>query len=179
MTLNFEDLTTPESIDQHVASFCRSLSTENAIYIDVEPELWCKQSNCEMNVDKYIEQNRGEKVIGHKIWYIKRKYIEAERHVVYRKDVVYKDLTFNTDGETIILFVPDSKKITYDEKPLKTRMGLTQRAKLLAKQHDLQETSFRQMSQEDSWNAMPSYEDWLKGTRMPNLIAVPAKPDIR
>ena len=54
MTLNFEDLTTPESIDQHVASFCRSLSTENAIYIDVKPELWCKQSNCEMNVDKYI-----------------------------------------------------------------------------------------------------------------------------
>lgn len=115
MTFNFENLTTPESIDQYVASFCRSLSTENPVFIDVKPELWCKQSNCEMNVDKYIDQNGGGKVIGYKIWYIKREYIEAERHVVYIKDGVYRDLTFNTDGETLILFVPDSKKITYDE----------------------------------------------------------------
>jgi len=179
MTFNFENLTTPESIDQHVASFCRTLSSEPPVYIDVEPELWCKQSNCEMNVDKYIEQNSGEKIIGYKIWYIKRKYIEAERHVVYRKDDVYKDLTFNTDGESIILFVPDSEKITYDEKPLKTRMGLTQKTRHLAKQYDLLETGIRQMSQEDSWNIMPSYEDWLKGTRMANLIPVPAKPDNR
>lgn len=179
MTFNFEDLTTPESIDQHVASFCRSLSTEYPVYIDVKPELWCKQSNCEMNVDKYIEQNGGEKVIGYKIWYIKRKYIEAERHVVYRKDGEYRDLTFNTDGETLILFVPDSKKIAYDEKPLKTRMGLTQKTRLLVKQVDFQETGIRQMSQEDSWNTMPSYEDWLKGARMSNLIPVAAKPDIR
>jgi len=179
MTFDFKNLITPESIDQYVASFCRSLSTENPVYIDVKPELWCKQSNCEMNVDKYIEQNGGEKVIGYKIWYIKRKYIEAERHVVYRKDGEYRDLTFNTDGEDLILFVPDSKKIAYDEKPLKTRMGLTQKTRLLAKQFDFKETGIRQMSQDDSWNAMPSYEDWLKGIRMPNLIPVPYKPDIR
>ncbi|WP_162286890.1 hypothetical protein [Pantoea stewartii] len=179
MTFNFGNLTTPENIDQYVASFCRSLSTENPVFIDVKPELWCKQSNCEMNVDKYIEQNGGEKVFGYKIWYIERKYIEAERHAVYRKDGVYRDVTFNTDGETIILFVPDSKKITYDEKPLKTRHGLTQKTRLLAKQLDLQETGIQQMSQEDSWNTMPSYEDWLKGTRMPNLIPVAVKPGIR
>lgn len=179
MIFNAENLTTPENIDQNVASFCRSLSSETPVYIDVEPELWCKQSNCEMNVDKYIEQNGGEKVIGYKIWYIKRKYIEAERHVVYRKDGVYRDLTFNTDGEIKILFVPDNMKITYDEKPLKTRKGLTQKTRLLAKQLDLQEIGILQMSQEESWNKMPSYEEWLKGTRMPNLIPVPAKPGIR
>lgn len=179
MKFDLANLTTPEIIDQHVASFCRALSTETPIYIDVEPELWCKQSNCEMNVDKYIEQNDGEKIIGYKIWYVKRKYIEAERHVVYRKDGVYRDLTFNTDGETKILFVPDNKKIIYDGKPLKIRSGLTQKTRLLAKQLDLQQIGILQMSQEESWNKMPSYEEWLKGIRMPNLIPVAAKPSIR
>ncbi|MEL4410626.1 hypothetical protein [Shewanella algae] len=173
MILDPGNLTTPEQIDQNVASFCRSLSSGVPIYIDVKPELWCKQSNCEMNVDKFIEQHGGEKVIGYKIWYTKRKYIEAERHVVYRKDGEYIDLTFNTDGENKILFVPDAKELTYDEKPLKVRRGLTQKSRLIAKELDERDTHVQQMSQEDSWNMMPSYEEWLKGKRMPNMFQVP------
>lgn len=63
MILKTENLTTPEQIDQNVASFFRTLSTEAPIYIDVRPEPWCKQSNCEMNVDKFIELHGGDKML--------------------------------------------------------------------------------------------------------------------
>lgn len=98
MNFNGKDLTTPEKVDKHVASFCRRLSQKDPIFVNVEPELWCKQSNCEMNVDKFITEHGGDKVIGYKIWYLRGKFIEAERHVIYCQDGQYKDLTFNTDG---------------------------------------------------------------------------------
>lgn len=173
MILKPENLTTPEKIDKNVSSFCRTLSTEAPIYIDVRPEPWSKQSNCEMNVDKFIELHGGDKIIGYKIWYTKRKYIEAERHVVYKKESEFIDLTFNTDGERKILFIPDDKKLTYDERPLKLRRGLTQKARILAKKLDERDANILQMTQEDSWNTMPSFEEWLKGKRMPNMIPVP------
>ncbi|MFP1916009.1 hypothetical protein ACLEEZ_10710 [Lonsdalea quercina] len=173
MTLDIKQLTTPEEIDQHVASFCRTLSTENPVFIDVKPELWCKQSNCEMNVDKFIELQEGEKVIGYKIWYIKRKYIEAERHVVYRNNGQFRDLTFNRDGETKVLFIPDNGKFTYEDKPLIIRCGLTQGARIFAKECDKQYIHRQQLSPDDSWNRMISYEEWLSGKRMPDSFFMP------
>ncbi|RAT10781.1 MULTISPECIES: hypothetical protein [Lonsdalea] len=173
MIFNSKTLTTPESINQYVASFCRSLSAEDPVYIDVEPELWCKQSNCEMNVDKFIAQHGGEKIIGYKIWYIKRKFIEAERHIVYRKDGKFRDLTFNEDGEDKVLFVHDNKELSYNEKPLKIRIGLTQRARIFVKKKEEQDVYTQQLSQDDSWNIMITYEEWLAGKRKSNKFFVP------
>lgn len=51
---------------------------------------------------------------------------------------------------------------------MKIRNGITQKARHFAKQLDLQETNIVQMSIEESWDAMPSYQDWLDGQRMPN-----------
>jgi hypothetical protein len=60
-----------------------------------------------MNVDKLIEGRGGEKVLGYKIWYLPKSYIEAERHVVHKLGDVFRDPTFNADGEDRILFVAD------------------------------------------------------------------------
>tara|TARA_B100000446_G_scaffold169466_1_gene175187 strand:+ start:27343 stop:27774 length:432 start_codon:yes stop_codon:yes gene_type:complete len=139
--------------------------------VDVLSEPWCRQSCCEINVDKYIEEHGGDKIIGYKVWYLRNKFIEAERHVIYKSGDSYRDLTFNTDGEEIILFVPDSNPSQgYDDRPLKIRKGITQKARYLVKAMELQDASTVQMSNEESWNTMPTYEDWLKGKRVPNLI---------
>ena len=170
MQLDGKNLTTPESIDQKVASFCRSLSRVKPLYVEVRPEPWCRQSCCEMNVDRLIERDGGGKVIGYKIWYMKGKYIEAERHVVLKKDGVLIDPTFNTDGEEKILFLPDTNiSKGYEDRAMKVRKGFTQKARLLAKRLDDADKNVIRMSNEKSWERMLSYEDWLAGKRMPNM----------
>jgi hypothetical protein len=170
MQLDGSSLTTPETIDQKVASFCRRLSSAAPIFIEVTPESWCRQSCCEMNVEKLIEQQGGEKVIGYKIWYKKNKYIEAERHVIYKNESEYRDLTFNTDGETRILFVPDSDTSKdYEGRPMKIREGFSQRSRMLAKQLDERDKHAVRMSNEESWEKMLTFEKWQAGDRMPNM----------
>lgn len=171
MQLDPKSLTTPSKVDQKVFSFCRKLSTAAPVFIEVTPEMWCRQSCCEMNVDELIKQIGGRKIFGYKIWYMKNKYIEAERHAVHESEGVYRDPTFNTDGEEKILFVRDSDETKdYDDRPLKIREGFTQRARLLAKQANERDKGVVNLSAEDSWNVMPSYEDWLAGTRKPNML---------
>lgn len=63
MQLDGNILTTPESIDQKVGSFCRSLSNETPVYVEVRPKPWCRQSCCEMNVGRLIEEDGGKKVL--------------------------------------------------------------------------------------------------------------------
>lgn len=170
MQLDGTSLTTPEAIDQKVASFCRKLSNAAPVFVDVKPENWCRQSCCEMNVEKLIEQSGGKKVIGYKIWYKKNKYIEAERHVIYEYGDALRDLTFNTDGETKILFVPDSHMTKgYEDRPMKIREGYSQRARILARQMDERDKRTVRMSNDESWQTMLTYEDWLAGERMPNM----------
>lgn len=168
--MNLEGLTTPEKMDQKVASFCRRLSARSPTYVKVEPELWCRQSTCEMNVQKLVEQIGGIKITGYKIWYLKNKYIEAERHVVHECDGSLRDPTFNTDGETVILFVPDQDPATlYDDRPMKIREGFTQRARQFVRMKNEEEKFAVRLSNEESWNRMLTYEDWLKGERMANM----------
>lgn len=176
MQLDGNTLTTPESIDQKVGSFCRSLSSETPVYVEVRPKPWCRQSCCEMNVDRLIEEDGGEKVIGYKIWYTKGKYIEAERHVVWKKDGALIDPTFNTDGEEKVLFLPDANAAKgYEDRPIKVRKGFTQKARLLVKQLDENDRNVVRMSNEESWERMLSYEDWLAGNRMPNMWREPSR----
>ena len=164
-------MTTPDSIDQRVQSFCRRLSCKTPIFMDVEPELWCRQSCCEMNVDKVIDEKGGTKVFGYKIWYIKRKYIEAERHAVWLNNGEFSDPTFNVDGESKVLFVEDDSSYkTFDDRPLKIRKGFTQRARQFAHITEQQDEFSSRMSEEESWRTMPSYQDWLNGVRKPNLM---------
>ena len=173
--MQLEGLTTPERIDQKVVSFCRRISNQNPFHVKVEPELWSRQSTCEMNVQKLIEQTGGSKVIGYKIWYLNNKYIEAERHVIHFLDGVYRDPTFNTDGEMTIFFVPDkSPETTYNARPMKIREGFTQRARQFATIKDQEDKMAIRLSNEDSWNRMLTYERWLAGERMANMWFAPA-----
>ncbi|MCA6215076.1 hypothetical protein KGA65_00855 [Ideonella sp. B7] len=124
-----------------------------------------------MNVDQLIQTGGGEKLFGYKIWYVKDKFIEAERHVVHKSDDVMRDPTFNADGESKILFVPDAdQSVGYEGRPLKIRHGISLTGKRFAEQANATDQFIHRMSDEESWANMPTYEDWLSGNRMPSII---------
>lgn len=171
--MELNGLTTPVQIDTKVRDFCKSISRVMPIFIDVTPEPWCRQSCCEMNVEKLIEDIGGEKIFGYKIWYLQKSYIEAERHVVHKIDGVFRDPTFNTDGEDRILFVADDdQEIGYWGRPMKIRRGFTNQARRFVETSNAFEASGRiqQMDNEQSWQRMITYADWLSGKRQSNLL---------
>jgi hypothetical protein len=119
-------------------------------------------------------------ICGYKIWYHKPRYIEAERHAIWEKDGNYRDLTFNPDAEDRILFLPDSLEKQSGMKLNKHRIrwGKDGRTRQLI---EVQESSERsrpipQVSDEEAWNTMLTYEAWQKGQRMSNIIRKPLHP---
>jgi len=128
-----------------------------------------------MNVEKLIDIIGGEKFVGYKVWYVKDKYIEAERHVIHKSAESLRDPTFNTDGEQTILFIPDhDQSCGYEGRALKVRQGLSLAGKRFAAQANATDHLIQRMSDEESWNTMLSYEAWHAGSRMSNLIVRPA-----
>lgn len=172
---NPQKLTTPETIEKSIINFCLKINPRvKPTFLDVKPELWCRQSCCDLNVQNYINENGGEILCGYKIWYNKPTYIEAERHAVWSKEHQLIDLTFNGDGEDKIVFVPDvqSKCMNLEDNLNKIRRGINYNTTIvikameyLEKRHEIQ-----QMSDEESWKTMLTYKDWLAGKRMDSLI---------
>lgn len=170
-------LTTPKNIDQNITEFCKKHCGNVPFYINVKPELWSRQSCCDLNVKEYIKHNGGEIICGFKIWYNEPHYIEAERHAVWLKDGEYLDVTFNADGEDKILFVVDKPEFTksLDSNDVKFRWGGTQRVKNIIMIQELaeQRSNFIKMSDEECWDTMLTYEQWLNGKRMSSINPMP------
>lgn len=101
--------TTPRHIDPAVKSFCKSINPKiDPFILATTPEDWSRADCCHLNVQHYIRLNGETMVCGYRIWYLEKCYIEAERHAVWRSDYgSYRDVSFNVDGETSIVFVPD------------------------------------------------------------------------
>lgn len=168
----FSGITTPVSINDQVQQFARSLSTASPIFLDCKPEAWSRQSCCETNVVRYIEDRGGRMLCGYRLWYNDPLYIEGERHAVWTDGDEIRDVSFVDTGETRILFVPDEK--AFDEAPLKVRFAFSEADKPVLARWEavMRVVPIQRMSPEDSWNSMPTYEQWQAGRRMPNLISV-------
>ena len=168
-----EKLTTPKKINDDITRFCNEISSAEPIFIDVTPELWSRQSCCDMNVKKYIEEHGGQIVCGYKIWYHEPNYIEGERHAVWYKGGQYRDISFNADGEEVVLFLPDiiEKQAELNQNADKIRWGKTSKVKELIEIQEINESMtpiFRQ-SNEQAWATMITYDDWCKGKRMDTI----------
>lgn len=166
-------LTVPKSINHDIKIFCKTISDFDPFFIHIEPEPWSRQSCCDLNIQEYIKMNDGKIICGYKIWYNKPNYMEAERHAIWFKDGIYKDISFNAEGEENILFIPDvpEKQNTLEENKSRIRWGKDSRTKQLIKEQDNMEKMMpmKQMSNEESWNTMLTYEQWQKGQRMSNI----------
>lgn len=167
-------LTVPNRVNEDVASFCNSISDAEPFFIEVEPEPWSRQSSCNLNIREYIRLHGGTMICGYKIWYHEPTYMEAERHAVWFKDGEYKDISFNADGERIVLFLPDraEKQGELGLNRAKFRWAKDARTKQLIEFVEVNERSIptQQMDDDTAWKVMLTYEDWLKGKRMPSLI---------
>lgn len=174
---NPSKLTTPTSITESILRFCSKISDISPFFIDVTPEPWSRQSCCDLNVAEYIRIHGGQIVCGYRIWSHPPMYIEGERHALWFKDGVYKDISFNPDGETRVLFVPDTidKQDTLEQNKDRIRWGQDQKTKQLINFQEEAEglRPIHKMSNEQAWNTMLTYESWQNGQRMPNLIHQP------
>ena len=167
-------LTTPKEINSDIKSFCKLISNFEPFFIKVEPESWSRQSCCDLNVYEYIRLNGGNIICGYKIWYNHPLYIEAERHAVWFKEGVYKDISFNADGENTILFIPDilDKQNVLEDNKTKIRWGKDAKTiQLIKAQNDFEKIiPIEKMSNEKSWNTMLTYEKWMEGQRMSSIL---------
>jgi len=169
-------LTTPREINKDILDFCATISDCAPVFVESRPELWSRQACCEQNVHEYIRLHGGEIVCGYRIWYHEPNYIEAERHAIWRSGEEVRDVTFGADGEARFLFIADtiSRQSRLDDNVLRIRWSKNHQTKRLVKiQEELEShMTVKRMSDDESWNTMPSYEEWLAGKRMPSLLPI-------
>jgi len=167
-------LTTPKTINNDISTFCKKISDYDPVFIDVTPESWSRQSCCDLNVKKYIEENGGSIVCGYKIWYHDPIYIEAERHAVWFFNDKYKDVSFNADGEDTILFIPDTleNQSELDVNKAKIRWGKDSKTLKLIDFQQQNESfmSVERMSDKVAWDTMLTFEQWDNGQRMASIL---------
>jgi len=173
----FDPLTTPDELNEQVLTFAAELGVGAPIYLECQPELWSRQSMCNVNVEKFIETHGGEMLCGYRVWYTHPIYIEAERHAVWIKDNTIRDVSFADTGETRTLFFPDadphvSPRKSFDDAPKKIRRAFSVTHQRALKFHEEWESSriIREMAVEQAWANMLTYEQWLAGRRMRNLL---------
>lgn len=165
----FNNLTTPSSIDKNVVQFAKMVSDQEPMYLKCEPEPWSKQSCCDMNVEKYMEQHGGKMLCGYRVWYNAPDYIEGERHAVWTDGSAIRDVSFCDSGEQTIVFVPDGHG--FGDVPGKVRHTFVEsRQAALAEFHKIEQAMIRSTSPEQAWEMMPSYEQWQAGSRSSNLF---------
>ena len=102
--------TTPTIFTPKIKEYCKCISDALPVYVDVHPAPGMKCDNCFPNVSSLVEQIGGKQVNGWAVWQFANVYIYFEAHAVWQNDVdCLIDPTPHTDGETRILFLPDSK----------------------------------------------------------------------
>ena len=102
--------TTPTVLTPKIKEYCKCISDATPVYVDVHPALGMNFNNCFPNVSSLVEQIGGKQVNGWAVWQFANVYIYFEAHAVWQKDTdCLIDPTPHTDGETRILFLPDSK----------------------------------------------------------------------
>lgn len=160
-----DGLTTPASIDERVLQFASQLSHQPPQVLACEPELWSRESCCDLNVQKYMEEHGGSMLCGYRIWYTAPRYIEGERHAVWTDGVTIRDVSFSVSGETQTVFVPDD--LGFDAAPEKVRHVFEEgdKAALVAyeKMADTMSQFMPKPSASQSWRQARTYETWLAG----------------
>ncbi|WP_311754779.1 hypothetical protein [Proteus terrae] len=101
---------TPKKINGSVRFLIRSLGLKTtAMYLPLTNVPNTRAGYCFNNCEVYVKENDGDAVYGWMIWEDRKKgFIEAEFHVVVKKDGQYLDITPRYNHEEKILFVEDN-----------------------------------------------------------------------
>ena len=112
---------TPKEINEKVKQFCKEISTETMpVYIDVVPYAKGVAGKCFQNVNSYIEEHGGKRIVGWNICRCKNIFLQAESHaIVETEDKKWIDVSPH-DGCTEILFLKD-ETVQGLEHPVKSK----------------------------------------------------------
>ena len=108
-------VTTPHIITPEIRELCRSISEYEPIFVPVIVDPKSLINECFYNVDAYVAEHGGQRILGRSIWQRANVLIEAEAHAVWKSplgDMV--DVTPHSNNETSILFLIDPQMI-YDD----------------------------------------------------------------
>ena len=126
--------TTPTIITPKIKEYCKDISDVTPLYVYVHPAPGMEFNNCFPNVSSLVKQIGGKQVNGWAIWQFANVYIYFEAHAVWQNDVgCLIDPTPHIDGESRILFLPDSKVKYQGQKIPGIRKPLTESS--LAKEY--------------------------------------------
>ncbi|CDH03899.1 hypothetical protein [Xenorhabdus bovienii] len=103
---------TPKKINGSVRFLVRSLGLKTTpIYFSLTQIPNTRAGYCFNNCEDYIKENGGDAIYGWMIWEDRKKgFIEAEFHVVIKKENQYLDITPRYNYEDKILFVEDNTR---------------------------------------------------------------------
>lgn len=105
--------TTPSKLTDQIVAFCREIDpTAEPEYIDVTPSPNGMVKECFETTDAHVAVNGGTVQHGWIIWETPGILLDAEFHAVWcDSNGQLIDVTPKEDGETRILFLPDSKRV--------------------------------------------------------------------
>jgi hypothetical protein len=104
--------TTPRRISPVIVRLCAALDpTQTPRYVPVRPDPDAKVQDCFFNVRTSVERRGGRLQFGWTIWEWPSTLVEGEFHAVWvSPDGMWVDVSPKPDGESRILFLPDSKR---------------------------------------------------------------------
>lgn len=100
--------TTPKTITEPIRQFCRELSTEEPVVLDVRRDAFADQGRCYINASEVAQRLGGKVVFGWLVWELAGVYVTAEHHAVAEIDGTMIDVTPPFAGEQKVVFVPDA-----------------------------------------------------------------------
>ncbi|MEA3213293.1 MAG: hypothetical protein QOE70_6350 [Chthoniobacter sp.] len=107
---------------KHILKLAHQIDASSAPdYVPVSPEMECLPGRCFENVTEIVKRRGGSVQYG---WSMREQpavYVDAAFHAVWRcTNGALIDVTPRTDGQTQIVFLPDSKRV-WKGKPVETR----------------------------------------------------------
>ncbi len=106
-------VTTPEDITPQILELCHSISRCEPVYVPVTVDPLSHNNECYQNVETYVGNHGGQRILGRCIWQRANIMIEAMAHAVWKSQTGdLFDITPH-DGEHRILFVADPQ-LLYD-----------------------------------------------------------------
>ncbi len=101
-------VTTPRVITPQIRELCHSISKYEPMFVPVVVNPGNVLNECFYNVDTYIKNHFGQRILGWSIWQRDNVLIEAEAHAIWKSptgDMI--DVTPHPNNEATILFLID------------------------------------------------------------------------